>query len=164
MNNSFVERDYPEEGQSKKIRAAPYLRISNKEKEGGQSIEIQHERIKEVAEERRWELLEPYIDDGYSGELLRRPGIDRLLDEIEKERIEVVPITEPDRLARGVSTSRSFSRRKSRREAPWLSIFRCPLPETRTNSSDMMFGEWLVAGSDRRLSGEPCGGNSKRQD
>jgi len=101
MNDSFVERNYPEEGQSRKRTSAPYLRISNKEKAGGQSIEIQLERIKEAAEERRWELLDPYIDDGYSGELLRRPGIDRLLDEIEEKRIEVVPITEPDRLARG---------------------------------------------------------------
>ncbi len=101
MNDSFAGRDYPEESQSRKRRSAPYLRISNKEKEGGQSIEIQLERIKEAAEERRWELLDPYIDDGYSGELLERPGIDRLLDEIEQKRIEVVPITEPDRLARG---------------------------------------------------------------
>ena len=126
MNDSFAGRDYPEEGQSRKRRSAPYLRISNKEKEGGQSIEIQLERIKDAAGERRWELLDPYIDDGYSGELLARPGIDRLLDEIEQNRIEVVPITEPDRLARGDLYLQKFLEEKIKERGAFVDYLSLP--------------------------------------
>ena len=81
-------------------RAAIYARVSTSEQEKRQTVQIQVERLTKTIEERNWQLVGKYIDDGYSGELLVRPALDLLLDEIEKKRIEVVLITDPDRLAR----------------------------------------------------------------
>ncbi|MCD6317882.1 recombinase family protein [Candidatus Aerophobetes bacterium] len=81
-------------------RAAIYARVSTSEQEKRQTVQIQLERLTKTIEERGWELVENYVDDGYSGELLERPALDLLLDEIEKKHIEVVLVTEPDRLAR----------------------------------------------------------------
>ena len=81
-------------------RAAIYARVSTSEQEKRQIVQIQLERLTKTIQERNWQLVGKYIDDGYSGELLERPALDLLLDEIEKNHIEVVLITDPDRLAR----------------------------------------------------------------
>ena len=86
--------------EKRRLRAGPYARASSREQEKRHTIEIQTEMLANAAKDQDWELVDFYTDDGYSGELLERPGIDRLLDEIERMGIDVVPITEPDRLAR----------------------------------------------------------------
>ena len=81
-------------------RAAAYVRVSTKEQEKQKTSEIQLERITEEAQRKGCSLLDTYIDEGYSGELMERPRLDRLLTEIKEKDIEVVFITDPDRLAR----------------------------------------------------------------
>ena len=44
-----------------------------------------------------------YIDDGYSGEYLERPALDRLRCEIRAKRIKNVIIYDPDRLSRNLT-------------------------------------------------------------
>jgi len=81
-------------------RVAIYARVSTSEQERQQTVQIQVERLTKAIKEKGWQLVGKYVDDGYSGELLERPALDLLLDEIEKRHIEVVLVTEPDRLAR----------------------------------------------------------------
>ena len=49
-----------------------------------------------------WEWKEEHIfrDDGYSGASLRRPGLDRLRDQVRNAAFDRLVITEPSRLAR----------------------------------------------------------------
>jgi site-specific DNA recombinase len=55
-----------------------------------------------VTEQPEWCLEEKhiYLDDGYSGAKLNRPGLDRLKEHVAKAEFEMILITAPDRLAR----------------------------------------------------------------
>jgi site-specific DNA recombinase len=56
----------------------------------------------EYSQKQGWEWNEEHIfrDDGYSGASLRRPGLDRLRDQVRNAIFDRVLITEPSRLAR----------------------------------------------------------------
>lgn len=43
-----------------------------------------------------------YIDDGYSGEFLERPGLDNLRNDLQKGIIKLIAIYDPDRLSRNL--------------------------------------------------------------
>ncbi len=43
-----------------------------------------------------------YTDEGYSGEFLERPGLEKLRDDVRKGLIEAVIVYDPDRLARNL--------------------------------------------------------------
>lgn len=47
--------------------------------------------------------IEEYIDDGYSGEYLERPALDRLRNDIRNKLIEHIAIYDPDRLSRNLT-------------------------------------------------------------
>lgn len=67
------------------------------------TIDQQLERLKKaVAQHEDWRLSDEHIysDEGHSGALLNRPGLDRLRDQAALAAFEVVLITAPDRLAR----------------------------------------------------------------
>ncbi|EIW18166.1 MULTISPECIES: recombinase family protein [Pelosinus] len=44
-----------------------------------------------------------YIDDGYSGEYLERPALDRLRDDLHNKKIKNVIVYDPDRLSRNLT-------------------------------------------------------------
>lgn len=47
-----------------------------------------------------WPEQAVFRDEGYSGATLKRPGLDRLRDQVSQASFDVVLLTEPDRLAR----------------------------------------------------------------
>lgn len=108
MNENVQELHDLRPSQERPIVVGPYLRVSTKEQQKEKTIESQKQRILEEKEKRNWLIADWYIDDGYSGELKSRPGIDRLIREIEERKIELVVITEPDRLARGFLVQKLF--------------------------------------------------------
>jgi site-specific DNA recombinase len=77
---------------------AIYARVSTTEQaEKGYSLADQIRLCREKAEST--DILE-YIDDGYSGEFMGRPALDKLLKDLEIKPITHVIIYDPDRLAR----------------------------------------------------------------
>ncbi|TKJ46839.1 hypothetical protein CEE34_06875 [Candidatus Aerophobetes bacterium Ae_b3a] len=100
MNENVQELHDLRSSQERPIITGPYLRVSTREQEKGKTIEGQRQSILEEKEKRNWLFADWYIDDGYSGELQARPGMDRLLFEIEEKKIEVVPMIDPERLGR----------------------------------------------------------------
>ena len=84
------------------MEVALYARVSTTRQQLDQTIEQQVERLQEyVAEQPDWHLAEKhiYLDDGYSGAKLNRPGMDRLREDATKAKFEMILITAPDRLA-----------------------------------------------------------------
>jgi len=67
-----------------------------------QTIEQQIQLLHEYSQGQGWPWCEEHLfrDDGYSGASLRRPGLDRLRDQIRNGAFDRVVITEPSRLAR----------------------------------------------------------------
>jgi site-specific DNA recombinase len=84
------------------MRVAIYARVSTQRQTQAQTIEQQLERLTQYISQQGWELPEENIfrDDGFSGAILNRPGLDCLRDKVVAGEIDCVIITAPDRLAR----------------------------------------------------------------
>ncbi len=84
------------------MRAAIYARVSTARQARAQKADQQLERLKAYAKQKGWTLGsdELYLDEGYSGASLNRPGLDALRDAAAMADFEAVLITAPDRLAR----------------------------------------------------------------
>ena len=104
----------------KKIRCAIYTRKSSEEglEQDFNSLHAQREAcaayVMSQASE-GWHLIpDEYDDGGISGGTLERPGLQRLLADIEAGRIDIVVVYKVDRLTRSLRTSRSSSRHSTR--------------------------------------------------
>lgn len=82
-----------------------YARVSTAKQEEEQTIQNQLEALREFAEKNGYTIVREYSDDGWSGDVLARPDLDKLRqDAKEKGRTwDAVLIYDPDRLARRYS-------------------------------------------------------------
>ena len=87
------------------MRIAIYSRVSTSHQVEHQTIEQQLDRLTAHVQMHAAEgwVLDPthiFRDEGYSGAVLARPGLDRLRDAVKGHEIDRVLVTTPDRLAR----------------------------------------------------------------
>jgi site-specific DNA recombinase len=87
------------------MRVAIYGRVSTGHQVEHQTIEQQIDRLTAhvAAHHAEGWTLDPthlFRDDGYSGAVLARPGLDRLRDAVKGREVDRVLVTAPDRLAR----------------------------------------------------------------
>ncbi len=82
--------------------AAIYSRVSSDYQREAQTIESQIESLLAYAQEQGYTVVENYIfkDEGYSGSVLVRPGLEKLRDLAAEGQIEIVLVYSPDRLSR----------------------------------------------------------------
>lgn len=68
------------------MRIAVYVRVSGHRQVQTQTIEQQLERIQRRCQEQGWpwRKVQIFRDDGYSGASLKRPGLDRLRDQVAR--------------------------------------------------------------------------------
>ncbi|MBR1396928.1 MAG: recombinase family protein, partial [Selenomonadaceae bacterium] len=82
-----------------KKRAALYIRVSTQEQaQEGYSVGEQKERLIAYCKAQDWAISNIYVDGGYSGANLKRPGIQRLMSETKS--FDVVLVYKLDRLSR----------------------------------------------------------------
>jgi site-specific DNA recombinase len=84
-------------------KVAAYCRVSTNRQEKEENIEVQEGLVKEWATKNNAVIVEWYKDDGWSGELLARPDLDRLRDDVNKRIWDAVVFVDRDRLARKLS-------------------------------------------------------------
>lgn len=82
---------------------ATYSRVSTSHQEEQQTIQNQLNALKEFAEKNNYTIVENYIDDGWSGDILARPSLDKLRNDAKNKIWDGVLIYDPDRLARRYS-------------------------------------------------------------
>lgn len=84
------------------LRAALYCRLSKDDMLQGdsESIKTQKAMLTQYAKEHGFLVVEIYVDDGYSGLNFDRPSFNRMLDEIEAGKIDVVITKDLSRLGR----------------------------------------------------------------
>lgn len=84
------------------MKVAIYVRVSTQRQTQTQTIEQQLDLLRAHSQAHGWQWEDEHIfrDDGYSGASLRRPGLDRLRDQVRGAAFDRVVITAPDRLAR----------------------------------------------------------------
>lgn len=84
----------------KKYKAAIYLRLSKEDKEANNSIDIQREITTKYAKEHGYNIVQEYIDNGYSGILSSRPALDKLVTDITRNKIDMLIVKDMSRLTR----------------------------------------------------------------
>lgn len=77
-------------------RAALYSRVSTVD----QHPETQLNELRQFAANRGFKVAGEYIDHGYSGARARRPELDRMMDDAQRRKFDVVLVWACDRLAR----------------------------------------------------------------
>ncbi len=80
-------------------RVAAYCRVSTLD----QHADIQVEAIRRAARERGWNLVAEHVDAGVSGGRDRRPALDALLEQVERQEVDVVVVARLDRLGRSLA-------------------------------------------------------------
>src|SRR5437667_5384636 len=82
--------------------AAIYARVSSERQAQAHTIESQVAELREKVTADGLELIEEleYIDEGYSGSTLVRPGLERLRDMVAGGMVDRLYVHSPDRLAR----------------------------------------------------------------
>lgn len=79
-----------------------YYRLSKDDEKAGESLSIENQRLilqKYVAEQ-GWELVDEYVDDGYSGTNFDRPEVQRLLEDAKNGRIDIIIVKDLSRFGR----------------------------------------------------------------
>ena len=83
------------------LRVALYVRVSSQEQaDEGYSIGEQTDRLKKYAEAMGWTIHKIYIDPGYSGGNIDRPGLSEMIKDVEAGKIDTVVVYKLDRLSR----------------------------------------------------------------
>ena len=85
-------------------RAVGYIRVSTAEqKEEGYSLLGQRKNIELFAEKQGYELIDVYADEGISGKnIIKRPGVQRLLEDAKTGKFDVLIIWKLTRLGRSM--------------------------------------------------------------
>jgi site-specific DNA recombinase len=91
-------------------RAVLYARVSTEEQaKGGYSLGEQVRRLKEHAEGQSMEIVrEPFVDEGYSGRSMERPGLRAIRELARASEIDVILVSNWDRLFRNAGYQAAF--------------------------------------------------------
>ena len=84
------------------MRAALYARVSITEQVEGHSLDAQLDAMRALCKKRNWQVVDEYIDAGISGTKKERPELQRLLDDAEQGRLDVVVVHAVDRFYRNL--------------------------------------------------------------
>ncbi len=82
---------------------ATYSRVSTSAQEEQETIKTQLNTLQEFADKNNYKIIKQYIDDGWSGDVLMRPDLDKLRQDAKDKLWDAVLIYDPDRLARRYS-------------------------------------------------------------
>ena len=82
---------------------ATYARVSTATQEQEETVKNQLSALREFAAAHSYEIVQEYIDEGWSGDILARPQLDKLRQDAPKKIWQAVLIYDPDRLARRYS-------------------------------------------------------------
>lgn len=84
------------------LRTALYCRLSKDDmlQDDSESIKTQKAMLTQYAKEHGFLIVEVYVDDGWSGLNFQRPDFNRMLDDIEAGKIDVVITKDLSRLGR----------------------------------------------------------------
>jgi len=88
----------PAKTETKKIRAGLYARISTTGH--GQDVGLQVDELRQVAQQRGWEIVGEYVDEGISGSKDSRPALDQMMAAARCGKIDLAAVWRFDRFAR----------------------------------------------------------------
>ena len=115
-------------------RVALYIRVSTLEQaNNGHSLKMQKDELEKWAKENGYIIHDYYIDDGYTATNLKRPELQRMLD--ESIYFDMIIFVKLDRFSRGVGNYYKIMERLEETNTHWNAIFE----EYDTTTSDGQF-------------------------
>lgn len=85
------------------MKVGIYVRVSTQEQsQEGFSIPAQRERLLAFCQSQGWDVVEEYIEEGWSAKTIDRPQMQRMLSDVEEGKIELLLVYRLDRLTRSV--------------------------------------------------------------
>src|SRR3972149_1790809 len=103
MKHLFIKDIFRDWGEEVMMPLIGYIRVSSdKQADAGMSLEVQESQIIKYAELYDIELSEIIVDAGESAKSLRRPGMLRLIELMDRNLCQGVLIVKLDRLTRSV--------------------------------------------------------------
>lgn len=83
-------------------KAGLYYRLSKDNERAGESLSIENQKriLEKYAAENGFEVVDEYIDDGWTGTNFNRPGVQRLLEDAKNGRINVIIVKDLSRFGR----------------------------------------------------------------
>lgn len=82
------------------MKVCLYCRTSTHEQLEGKTIDSQIAALKEFAENNNHSIVKEILDDGISGTIAARPGLDTLIESAKNKEFEACLMVSPDRLSR----------------------------------------------------------------
>jgi len=82
------------------MKAGIYARISTSDK--NQDINLQLVPLREYIERQGWDIYREYLDEGFSGSTIARPGLQDLMRDCRRKLIDTIVIWKLDRLFRSL--------------------------------------------------------------
>jgi DNA invertase Pin-like site-specific DNA recombinase len=83
-------------------RAAVYVRVSTQEQAEGTSLDVQRQTCRSYATGQGWTVVGEFADEGVSGTLGSRPGLDELVAACRAGGVDVVVVHRLDRFGRSL--------------------------------------------------------------
>lgn len=82
--------------------AGIYVRLSQEDMRAGESLSIEHQKLilTKYVREQVWNLVDTYVDDGFSGTDFNRPSVQRLLSDAQTGRINLIICKDLSRFGR----------------------------------------------------------------
>lgn len=103
---------------------ALYVRVSTEEQAvNGDSLRTQRDELTKYALTNGFHIYGIYEDDGFSATNLKRPALEKLLQDVEQNKINRILITKLDRLSRGVRNYYKILDILDEHEVYWQTIF-----------------------------------------
>lgn len=82
--------------------AGIYVRLSKDDERAGESLSIENQKriLTNYVSEQGWNIVDIYVDDGYSGTNFDRPGVTRLLEDAKTGKINLIIVKDLSRFGR----------------------------------------------------------------
>lgn len=140
------------------IRAAIYARVStDQQAQEGDSISAQLDALQKYVSDRQDMVLAgTYVDDGISGRKIDRDELQRLLDDVKADKVDVILFTKLDRWFRSVrhyaTTQDLLDQHKVTWTAIWEPIYDTTTPTGRLIVNQMMsFAQFEAENTSQRI-------------
>lgn len=106
------------------LRVALYIRVSTDEQAiHGESIATQRDALTFYAKSNNMNIIDYYIDEGYTATNLKRPNFQRLLNDVKENKIDMILFTKIDRWSRGVRNYYKIQDILDANKVNWKTIF-----------------------------------------
>ncbi|MES2436989.1 MAG: recombinase family protein [Patescibacteria group bacterium] len=116
---------------------AVYGRVSTSNQENEGTIETQLSAVNQFAKNNGYTIVQQYIDNGWSGDSLARPELDKLREDAKSKIWDAVLIYDPDRLARRYSYQELVMDELKEKGIPVLFV---TVPQAKNDEDRIMYG------------------------